>query len=297
MTLPMLKDRVRRPAPTTGGGLPSTPPPEDRLSMLWSAKFWVIALVVVAAAATYLISSQLPATYQSQSTVVVTSRGSSTISPLDTVNASDGLASQYAQVVSTKAITGPASSALGRASLAGNVTASTVANQNLIHVQVREASPTEAQRETRAVAAALVKYIGGSANSQQRSYGRLLSHRLAGLDTAINHARKAVRSAKASTSHTANANSAGATTLNNAQLNLSALIQRKQYILSQAGVDETSQQPSAAIVAPASAASKAYPKPLLFAGIAALVALLVGIELAWVAGRRRTAQWRTVALS
>src|SRR3954470_5684481 len=74
---------------------------EDRATVLWHAKWWILLIAVVAAGGAYGVSRYaISATYSSSTDVVITAH---TVSGglSDAITASNDLASQYAQVADT----------------------------------------------------------------------------------------------------------------------------------------------------------------------------------------------------
>ncbi len=264
---------------------------EDRLGMVWLARWWVLAIVVVITLLTYIVSTSLPGSYASSATVSVSAQGSSTVSPLDTVDASNGLASQVAQLVTTDAIEGPAKKALGRSNLAGSVAAATAADQNLIVITVTGRNGPLDRAEADALAASTKTYVVQTSANAAEAHTTAVTASLASLGAAITQANTAVHAATIAAAG-ALAGSPAAQTLANAETALQNLQLRQQTLQSQAAVDGASQEPSVSIVAPAGSPSKVSPKPLLYTLIAFVVGLILAVEAALIVGRRRASRPR-----
>ena len=107
---------------------------DDRLSVLWRAKWWLLVIALAAGGAAYGISRfAVSPTYSSSADVVVRAH---TVSGAlsDAITASNSLASQYAQVADSPPVLARAARTLpgGGSGLAAATSAGTVGDQNLV---------------------------------------------------------------------------------------------------------------------------------------------------------------------
>ncbi len=262
-------------------------PPTDRLGMFWASKWLALAVIIGLPVLTFAISSALSASYTSTSVISVSARGTSSVSPMEVVNASNGLASQVAQLVTTDDVKMAAARQLGRTTLEGNVTAATAANQNLVVISVTGRQPAEDRREAGALAEATLAYVTNQSKSSAKSYSASVAAGLTALNSAIQQAQTQLNVDRA----TAKGAAAGLT-LAGDQTALENLLLRKQTLLSQAAVDGSSQQSAVTIVSSASNPSKVSPKPVFYSLIALAVAIILGVELTLIIGRARLASAR-----
>jgi capsular polysaccharide biosynthesis protein len=255
-------------------GRPLGPRPVRRgLALLLMAL--LVAVPVVIAGAVYSVSSRLAPTYEASSTLRIVAQGQSGISD-QSVIASNDLASQYAQL-------GTAPSVIKRAALSlkvpsgeleGQVSAGTVAAQNLVKIAARAGDGPAAVRRADAVALAFVDYLGGLNERQANAYSRSVQRRLKPLDDELSTARRLV-----STGTLSQRNS-------NALLYSNLLVQRQQLLASIAQ-DAAASQPGVQLVAQASSASKVAPRPTLYALVGLVASALIAARIGFLMRRRR----------
>ena len=196
----------------------------------------------------YLVGDHLTPTYQASGIIRVALPSENGTSDPD-VTAANDLASQYAQLVNSKAVDALAAARLGvpAGHLNGVLSGSTVAAQNLL--QVTATGPTPTQAETRAAAgtSAVVEHL--TSISEQESQHYLTSVRSSLDDLAAKKGGPRGTTA--------------------------AIISAKAQAIADAARDAAGNDPSFQIVDQVASASEASPKPKLYALIAFIVALIV----------------------
>jgi capsular polysaccharide biosynthesis protein len=264
---------------------------DDRLSVLWRAKWWLLAIALAAGGAAYGISRYaVSPTYSSSADVVITAH---TVSGglSDAITASNNLASQYAQLADSPPVLARASRDLpdGGHGLAAATSAGTVSDQNLVRVTATAGTPRLAQRRANAVSNAFVVHINAvnaDAAAQLRS----------SVERQLNSSQQAIAKAEASVAAaTRNALAARksripglSSVLAARQSLLASLITQRQSILSDLDQSSVEAQPSVRVSAVAGLGTQIQPKPVLYAGVAAVVtALAAGQVLVLVRLRRR----------
>lgn len=251
-----------------------------RGSVVWRAKWWILAAAVAAGAGTYFGSRLIPASYEASALISVTSAPvSGGIS--DAVVASNDLASQYAQLVDSAPVLTRAKAGLGAeaSGLAGAVSAGTVAGQNLVSVRADGSTPTAAQRRANAVADSFVTYITGVNATRAQALISSVKKQLAANASAVTAEElQALRAI-------ANGN---ATRVDVAGL-LGTLGSQKQQLLADVVQNAAAAQPSVDVAVPAEAGTKTQPRPLLYAIVAFFAVALVVAEGFVLARRRSTA--------
>jgi capsular polysaccharide biosynthesis protein len=264
---------------------------DDRLSVLWRAKWWLLLLALAAGGAAYGVSRYaVSPTYSSSADVVITAH---TVSGglSDAITASNNLASQYAQLADSPPVLARASRDLpgGGHGLAAATSAGTVSDQNLVRVTATAGSPRLAQRRANAVASAFVVHINAvnaDAAAQLRS----------SVERQLNSSQQAIAKAEAAvTAATRNALASRkaripvlSSVLSAKESLLASLITQRQSILSDLDQSSIEAQPSVRVSAVAGLGTQTQPKPVLYAGIAAVVtALAAGQILVLVRLRRR----------
>jgi capsular polysaccharide biosynthesis protein len=257
---------VTQPAPEAGGG---------RGPVWWFVR---LAAAVVAAAlvagGVYVVSAAAPATYESSSTVRVSVQAP-TGSTDQSVIASNDLASQYAQVVSADRVLRAARRRLTStdADLSGEVSAGTVAAQNLIRLTVKGTNPGQAERRAAAVTQAFVAYLNRLSAEISERYAASVNEKLAPVDANIADARKALETGTPDAQR-------------NAASILAGLLVQRQQVLSSVAQSSAATRPSIQRVTNAGTASKVSPKPKLYAAIAFAIVLLLLARLTYVAAGR-----------
>jgi capsular polysaccharide biosynthesis protein len=264
---------------------------DDRLSVLWRAKWWLLAVALAAGGAAYGISRYaVSPTYSSSADVVVrvhtVSGGFS-----DSITASNNLASQYAQVADSPSVLGRASGSLpgGTRGLAAAISAGTVGDQNLVRVTALAGTPRLAQLRANAVANAFVVQINASNADAAAQLRSSVERQLNSSQQAISKAQAGV---VAATKNALAARKSRAPVLSSVlaarEALLASLITQRQGIISDLAQASVETQPSVTVSALAGPGTQTQPKPVLYAGIAAVVtALAVGQILVLVRLRRR----------
>lgn len=255
----------------------------DRLTTIWQARKPILVGTVVVALLVYLISSIVPSVYSSSATVSVTAASTPGGSAEDVALASNDLAAQDAQLVQTDSVLDAAAKTLGvpASTLAGHLSAGTVAAQNLIQITVQASSAEKAQRSSQAVAVAFQRSLvqraqvsafalQASVNTQSAS----LSQQIANLQQSI----AANQGAAPGTLQLAEVESQ--------ENQLTNLMESRATLTANTAIAVASEQPDVNVVVSGTPATKVSPRPFFYALIAGLLALLVGCQLAVVARRR-----------
>jgi capsular polysaccharide biosynthesis protein len=234
----------------------------------------LVAVPIAIAAVVYSVSSRLAPTYEASSTLRIVAQGQSGISD-QSVLASNDLASQYAQLADAPSVIKRAARSLRTPSgdLDGQVSAGTVAAQNLIRIAARAGDGPEAVRRADAVAVAFVEYVGGLNERQANAYSRAVQRRLKPLDDELATARRLLNTGTPSQRNS------------NALLYSNLLVQRQQLLASIAQ-DAAASQPGVQLVAQASSASKVAPKPTLYALVGLIASALIAARIAFLMRRR-----------
>lgn len=256
--------------------LAQPPAPTSRDLRWWTlGAIGVVAVAIVVAGLVYAISDSVAGRYQSSAVVRVSVQATGGISD-PAVTAANDLASQFAQLASATPVLEAAEARLGGegGKLSGEVSAGTIAAQNLIRISVTGSSSASARTRTTAVAHAFVRYVNDLDAAQAAKYAKAVISKLAPLDSEIAAARKQVLSSNAETQR-------------DATVLLSTLISQQQTILSSVAQSSAAAQPSLQLVSVGSTASKVSPKPSLYAAVALLATLLLLGRLLYVVGLRR----------
>lgn len=252
--------------------LDSAPSPATRAALVWRAKYWIVLGVIVVTATTYVVSKAVPGTYRSSSEILVSTIQPTGITKLG-VDAGDDLASQYEQLISSANVLAPAASTLGIAysTLQSAISAGTVGAQNLVSVSAVGPSPVAAQTRATAVAAQFVK-------EQQSLNKKLIDNFLALANNGNSVLRQEVATARAQlTSHSPAVRTAAVTALPlllGERAKESATILESGYIA----------RPTLSLYSAAGPGAEVLPRPTLFAVLALLISLVVGAQVAAVAG-------------
>jgi capsular polysaccharide biosynthesis protein len=263
----------------------------DRATVLWRGKWWILALALLAGTATYGVSRfVISPTYGSSADIVVTAH---TVSGAlsDAITASNDLANQYAQVADSPTVLEQAARVLpgGGHGLAAATSVGTVGDQNLVRVTTLAGSPGLAQRRANAVARAFVVQINGVNAQEAAQVRKAVEQQLQSSQQAISDARANVAKATRNAITSSRKRSAVRNSVLAAQQSLlSNLITQRQQIISDLAGATVEAQPSVRISAVAGPGTQTQPKPVLYAGVAAIaMALAVGQILILVRLRRR----------
>ena len=244
---------------------------------VWRAKWWILAAAAVAGLAIAAASYLVPATYKSSATVRVVAQSQAGVPSDQIVQASNDLASEYAQLGTSQPIVSAAATQLGMPTgdLQSKVSAGTVSGQNLVQISVQASSPGTAEKRTSAVASQFAAYVRGKNAQQASEYAADVKTKLAPLDAAIAAARRDIASGGSSAGQIAK------------QSTLSDLLTQRQTALSQLATATAAGQPLVEVFAPAGPGSKVSPKPVLYGIIAFCVVALVAAQLSTVILSRR----------
>jgi capsular polysaccharide biosynthesis protein len=278
--------------PTTDPNIPvRTPeraqaePEPDRVSVLWHAKYYILAVVVVVAVIVYAVSTSLTPVYSSSSTVRVAATQAPGGSASDVAAASNSLAAQYVELVNSSAVMGPAalSAHTSASNLSTHISAGTVSSQNLVRITAQSSHPAQAEAWANAAAKSLAAYITLQSAGQAKAIQSSVNSQLAPINAQIASLQRSI----ASQSAAAVPGTAGYLTLQSEENQLTELLASRAGLLTTTAVSIAADQPQVQVLTSASPPNKVSPKPGLYTLIAAAGALLVAGEVALVGARRR----------
>ena len=288
------KDTRLPPANGVEGRRPPANPPVDRLGAMWQGRWWILLSALVIAALTLVATMVVPKTFASSVTVRMNASPVSGSSVSDLATASNNLAAQYAQVVTSQAVLQPAAAAAGitPAELSAHTSSTTLASQNIISITVQAGGPAEAQAQADALGASLVDYIKATGAEASKAYSDSVEEQLAPLDDQISAAQKRVAAIAATLANADDGTapqevSAASARLGAAQSLLTALSDRRSNLLSQATVQALSLAPRAQVLGPAATANQIEPRPALYTLVAALLGLVIATQLVVTVAERR----------
>jgi capsular polysaccharide biosynthesis protein len=262
----------------------------DRVGAIWQAKVPIVLGVVVVAVLVFLISSVAPKVYSSSATVSIAAASTPGGSAEDQALASNDLAAQDAQVVNTNAVLAAASKATGASSseLGSHLSSGTVAAQNLVQITMQSSNADQAQQWAHAVATSFKSVLLSRAATNAAELQKSVNTQAASLDSQI-----AGLKVQIAADGDPPAGSAALAVLESQENQLTNLETSRATLTSNTAIAVASEQPDVSIVVSGTAPVKESPKPALYALIGALIALLVGCQLAVVMARRRLARSTT----
>jgi capsular polysaccharide biosynthesis protein len=274
------------------GAIAYRPPTEpDRLTILWHAKFLILLAAVVVGGAVYLISNSATPVYTSSTMVGVTAASTPGGSAEDVALASNDLAAQDAPLVTADGVLSQASKKLGvpASSLAEHVTEGTVDAQNIIQITVQSSDPAKAQEWANGIAVAFQMYLVARAEANSSALQNSVNQQAAPLNLQITQLQQqiAANTSTSSGSTSLAAGSASLAELQSEESQLTELLGTRATLIENTALAIASQRPNVEVLQAASAPAKVSPRPLLYAVIAAIAALLLAAELAIFAARRR----------
>jgi capsular polysaccharide biosynthesis protein len=260
-------------------------PNQDRLTVLWRAKYVIILATVLVGSGVYFVSNAASPVYSSSATVSVTAASTPGGSAQDVALASNDLASQDAQLVVADGVLTPASKALGvpTATLSAHLTSGTINAQNIVQITVQSSNPASAQRWANGVALAFQSYLEQRGQANSAALKQSVDTQAAPLDQQI----AALQQAIASTPPAA-PGSAALAEVQSEENQLTEIMGSRATLEQNTALAIASQQPNIDILQSASSPTKISPRPTLYASIAALATLLLASQLAIIAARRRS---------
>jgi hypothetical protein len=245
---------------------------------------WIVLAALVAAGATYAISRAIPATYRSSASIRVQAQPVNGVS--DAVTASDTLASQYAELVTTPAVLDPAAAALHLSSstLGAAISAGTEDAQNVVSISADAPEASGAASRANTVAKRFIAFLNETNGRQASDLAAEISGQLgtgeAGGEAAIKSAQSEVSNDTAAVLHAYPSNRAArVAALNAAENELPSLISARQALLLSIAQDSAAARPSLQQLGAAGSGDRVVPKPTLYAAIAFVVALLAAAQL------------------
>lgn len=232
-------------------------------------RWWLILILALAiAAATYAVSSRVPAQFSSTASLSIQVKGSN--DPNDSVTAANNMASQYAQLVTGASVLQTAAQTLSRSDARGLSTAvsgGTVADQNIVQVRASGSSPGQAQRRASAVVTALGAYVNRISSHATDAYSSTARAQLKPVDAQIAKISAQIASASHDTLTSGRYVALQAT--------LSTLIAQRSSAEAAIAQNATNGQPTLDLVSAAGSGSQVAPKPKLYAGVAFVLALIL----------------------
>jgi capsular polysaccharide biosynthesis protein len=271
--------------PLSQGGRTLDEVSPDRVSVIWRAKFVIILVVVVVTLAVYAISRHITPTYSSSSTVRVSATQAPGGSASDVVSASNDLAAQYAELVTSSAVLDPAASAARTTGgeLSTHISAGTVSSQNLIRVTAQSPNREQAQVWANDVASSLSTYVKDQSAQQAATIQASLTSQLRPISREISALEASIDQQSAS----AVAGTAGYVRVQSEESQLTELLTTRSDLLTTTAVSIAADQPQVGVLFAAGAPTQVSPKPTLYAIIAAIGSLVAACEIALARARRR----------
>lgn len=277
--------------------MPRSAPPDEffepgalaRSQIIWRARFTIIGVAVLIAAATWAVSSFLPGTYRASSDVLVTTRGG--LASVDTVSGTNDLATQYAQFAGTSGVLNAAAQE-SQIPVGGlGVLVSTVGNTNIIRITVTADSANRASKGALAISNSLIAEVqkltatSDDDSAQLKEIDQLLTRAKADVvrltDSLGGATPGSARSAVLSSS------------LSLAQQQVLALTLKRVDVISQTSREESARGVRLTLLTTEPGAGKVSPRPFLYTTIGLIAALVIMTELAVVSGRRRDLDHRS----
>jgi capsular polysaccharide biosynthesis protein len=242
----------------------------DRVGVVWRNLPWILLIAVAAAAATFVVSSVVPKTYSASATVSITLPPSeSATASGQGVTAVGDLASQYASLATIGPVVARASreSGIPGSTLSKSVSAGTISGENLISVRGEARTASGSTLRANSIAGSLAHYVNASSAAQATSYTQSVAAKLKPLDKQVSKLTQEVSNKSLSvTARSVLQSSLG-----------TLLVQRGE--LESVTVENTSSQPTAEFLAPATGSSIIDPKRSLYTAVAFVVMLLIAGQL------------------
>jgi capsular polysaccharide biosynthesis protein len=263
-------------------------PQPDRATIVWRAKWFILAAATLVAAATFAICQYLPETYEAGAMVRVSAQSGSATQ--DAVQASNDLASQYSQLVNSGPVVRSAEDALGlsQGTLDGQTSGGTVGEQNLITVNARASTADEAGERANAVALSLVTELRRANREQAAAYVERVQAQLAPLDRRIASTRVQIARLSGQIAAGGSLGSSAAAQLSSREATLANLEQERDRVASNVAQVSAVVQPDVTVWSEAAAGGQVQPKPVLYTVVAFLLTALVAAQLAVLIGSRRS---------
>ena len=239
----------------------------------------IIGFMIGAAAVTYAVANSLTPSYSSSSQLSVNVAESTGLGE-DSVVASNDLVAQYVQLLTASSVLAAPARTLGISTgkLRSEISAGSVSQQNLLQITAHSDNAGQTQRVAQTVTRDFVSYVKRTNGQASATYTKRLAAQLAGVSAQIAAVNKEL----------------GASTVNNANASLStklgSLLTEQQTLRNDIATRNVTSAVSIKTVVPAGSAGQVAPKPGLYAIVAALVALFIGLQLAILGDRRRRAR-------
>ncbi len=258
----------------------------DRVSILWRATPYILLVTALVALGVYGVSKSLTPLYSASATVRITATQSPGGSATDVATASNDIAAQYAELVTSAPVLDPAAKSVGATAsiLSAHLSAGTVSSQNLVRVKAQSASRGQSAQWANAVATSLAHYVSTQSAAQTKSVQAALDAQLKPIDANIAQLQREI----AAVSSTAVAGSAGYVKLQSSESQLTELLTSRADLLTTTAVSIASDEPQVQVLSAAGPPTQVSPKPTLYTIIAALGALLIASEIALLVARRRS---------
>jgi hypothetical protein len=265
--------------PVSLRSLPARPPSPSRADAMWDAKWLILLAALVAAGIAVAASFVVPEQFSSSAMVRVSTPTNNGLSQ-DQVEGQNALANQYVQIAKTSPILTDAKKTLAggdATGLTGAISASTVANQNLVRISATGDTAGGAARRANAVAGAFAHYVN-SLNIRAGAAGTSkLTTRLRAVQTELTRTQ-----GKIDDLITAGAKNDSVALVQQQDL-AAVLISQRQAILA-SGASAT---PTLDVLAHAEAGGRTQPRPVLYALVACFVVAIAASQVAAFAAARK----------
>ena len=196
--------------------------------------------------------------------------------------ASNDLAIQYAPLIRSSAVLGPAAARLGADGkpFRTSISTGTVGDQNLMAVSAQGGTQRVAQRRANAVARQFVTYIRATNRQQVASFSKVVG-------ATLRRSRPRSRRFRPNSAEILSRVHSPIPPHPERQATLATLITARQRAAADLAQGMASSQPQIDLIDQAGAGAQVQPKPLLYALVTGLAALLLTLQLVIVVGARR----------
>ncbi len=261
-----------------------TVPAATRMSAAWDRKWLVLAVAIVTGIVVAAVIESSPSRYSATASVSVTV-AQTRAGQHEAALGSNELAAQYALLAASDPVRSAAEKALGDKADLGPVSAQPVAGYNLINITDTSDSAAKAGSQASAVATALVDYLNKVNSEQSLAATAAANASVKALDSQIKTLQNEIKILQTDPT------SQLAQNLGSLQNSLSSLVGSRQNIISSTTEDITGGTPDIRTVDLPTTGRIVSKHVTEYAAIAAIVGLLVGIELSYqfasVTARRR----------
>ena len=255
--------------------------PFDRWTALWAGKVIVIGVTVAMFVIVYAVSSLGAKSYSASASSLITAGVSTSLGSNDAAQVSNEAAAQAVVFATTDAVIVPAARKVGVSPsvLRKSISAGTVNAQNVISIAAQTGSPHQSVIFANATALSLNKFLA----DQAAIISAATSESLQALQAKIASIQLQIGNLKG----TVTPNSAEYFQVTSLEQELATLNSIEATGQQNANLAAATRSATGQIVSPATSASQVAPKPMLYALIGALLALLISSQAIIVIARRR----------